>query len=216
MEEGESGKGTVVADDLNVDSVGDDLTLLLESVVVSLDQVGESVLSRDEDLLSAGELELGSSQGLLGVGHVFGVGSHGHEHLTDVDSCGLAESLTEGTSHTLLESISSSAGEHLVDSDHMPGVDSHSHVEAFSSNAGLHVLVASNTGSLEGLGGNLLLLVANQMDAGGESVVSSLLLTDVVDSELGVGDSTVESRLGVRLVLLISIAPTRSSAHFEN
>ena len=204
----------MVGDNLNTDSIGDNFSFLLESVVVRLQELGESEFSGDEDLLSAGELELGSPEGLFGVSHVFGGGSHGEEDLADVNSCGLAESLSEGTSHSLLESISSSAGEHLVDSHHVPRVNSDSHVEALSSDLGLHVLVASNSSSLKSLRGDLLLLVAHQMHAVGEEVVSSLLLSDVIDSKLGVGDSSVESRLGVRLVLLVSVAPTWSSSHF--
>ena len=206
---------SVLSDDLDTNSVGNDLSFLLESVVVSLDEMSESVLSGDKDLLSAGELELGSSEGLLGVSDVLGGASDGKENLSDSDSCGFAESLTEGSSHTLLKSISSSAGEHLVNSDNVPRVDSDSHMEVVSSDLGLHVLVASNSSSFEGFGGDLFFLVANQMDAAGELVVSCSLLSDIVDSQLGVGDSSVESRLRVGLVLLVPVAPCGSSSHFK-
>ena len=95
--------------DLNTDTVWNDLALLLESVVVRLDQLGESELSGDEDLLSTWELELGSSERLFGVVDIFWVTSNGKKDLTNGFSCGLAKSFTEGTSHTLLESICSSA-----------------------------------------------------------------------------------------------------------
>jgi len=183
----------VLGDDLNADTIGDDLTLLLESVVVGSDEVGETELSGDEDLLFAGELELGSSKGLLGVLNMVVRASDGHENLSNLDSCGFTESLTEGTSHTLLKSICSSAGEHLVDTNDVPWVDSHSHVETFSTDGGLHVLVACNTGSFESLRCNLLLLVTNQMDASGELIELGLLFTNIVNSELGVGNTSVES-----------------------
>jgi len=99
----------VLSNDLDADTIGDDLAFLLESVVVSLDEVGESVLSGDENLLSAGELELGSSQGFLGVLDVLVSASHGQEDLTNANTSGLTESLTEGASHSLLESIGTSA-----------------------------------------------------------------------------------------------------------
>ena len=44
------------------------------------------------------------------------------------------------------------------------------------------------------------------MDAVGELVIGSLLSADVVNSELGVRDTSVVARLRVRLVLLVSIA----------
>ena len=183
----------MLGSNLDRDTIWDDLLLLLESVEVGLDEFGESEFSGDEDLLSTWELELGSSESLLGVLDVVWVASEGQEDLTDVDSCGLAKSLTEGTSHTLLESICSSARKHFVDSNDMPWMDSASHVEVLLTAVDSHVLVASNSGSLKSLRGDLLLLVANQVDAGRESVELGLLLTDVVHSKFGVWHTTVES-----------------------
>ena len=95
--------------------------------------------------------------------NIFWGNSSGKEDLTDGDSCGLAESLTESTSHSLLESIGSSAGEHLVDSNNVPWVDSDSAMEVLSTALGGHVLVASDSSGLKSFGGDLLLLLANQM-----------------------------------------------------
>ena len=203
----------MLGSDLDANAVWDDGSLLLESVVVRLDELGESELSGDEDLLSAWELELGSSEGLFGVFDVFGWASEGKEDLTDVDSCRLTKSLTEGTSHTLLESICSSARKHFVDSNDVPWVDSASHVEGLLTAVDGHVLVAGNSCSLKSLRGDLLLLVANQMDASWEFIELSLLLTNVVHSKLGVWDTTVESRLWIWLILLVPVAPRWSSWH---
>ena len=99
----------MLSNDFNMSSIWDNLSFLLKSVVISLDQVGETVLSGDKDLLSAWELELGSSKGFLGVMNVFGFGSDRQKNLSNADSCGLAKSFTESSSHTLLESIGTSA-----------------------------------------------------------------------------------------------------------
>jgi len=149
------------------------------------------------------------------VWHILRLDSHGKEDLTDGDSCGLAESLTESTSHSLLESIGSSAGEHLVNSNNVPWVDSDSAMEVLSTALGGHVLVASDSGGLESFRGDLLLLVANQMDAGSESVVLGLLLSNIVNSQLWVWDTSVESGFWIWLVLLISVAPSWSSTHLN-
>jgi len=86
-EDWESRKRSVRANDFNVDTVWDDLSFLLLSVEVSLDKVGESELSGDEDLLSTWELELGSSEGFFGFWDVLLGNSDGHEYLTNGDSC---------------------------------------------------------------------------------------------------------------------------------
>lgn len=63
-----------------------------------------------------------------------------------------------------------------------------------------NVLVGANTGSLEGLGGDLLILVGDEVNAEGELVDVGLLATEIEDANLGVGDTTVEARLRVRLL----------------
>jgi hypothetical protein len=52
------------------------------------------------------------------------------------------------------------------------------------------------------------------MDAAGEVIPLGLLLTTVVETDLGVWHTTVVARLGVRLILLVSVATSGSSSHF--
>ena len=139
--------------------------------------------------------------------------SDGKKDLSNGHTSGLTQSFTESTSHSLLKSIGSSAGEHLVDSNHVPWLDSHTQVEIFLTAVDLHVLVGSNSGGLKSFGSDLLLLIAHHVDAVWEIGVGGLLLTAIVDSQLGVGDTSVESGLGVRLVLLVSVTPGWSSSH---
>ena len=122
--------------------------------------------------------------------------------------------LTESVTHTLLESISTSAGEHLVDADSVPGVGTDANVEAFLTSLGDHVLVSGDTGGLEGLGRDHFLLLGDEMDAAGEIVPLGLLLTTVIDADLGVGHTTVVAGLGVRFVLLVAVAASGASSHF--
>jgi len=130
---------------LHVDAVGLELALLLESHEVRHDVGGEAVLSGDENHLASGEFELGSPEGFLGSGDVLGVGSDGDEDGADVDTGALAEGLSVGVAHTGLQSISAGAGEHLVDTDDVPGVDSDADVEPFLTSSSNHVFVGSNT-----------------------------------------------------------------------
>lgn len=79
-----------------------------------------------------------------------------------------------------------------------------------------NVLVGANTGSLEGLRGDLLILVGDEVNAEGELVDVGLLATEIEDANLGVGYTTVEARLRVRLLsiavsgmfFLICVFPT--------
>ena len=203
----------MLGDDLAANTIGLDLTLLLKSVVVSLNQLGEAELSRDEDLLTAWEFELGTSEGLSGEARFLGLGSNGEEDSSDVDTSRLAESLTEGTSHTLLESIGTCTIKHLVDSNDVPWVHSDSEMETFSTNVDNHVLVGSNTGGLKSFRSDLLLLVANQVSASWEEGMIGLLLTAIVHSDLRVWHTSIEARLWIGLVLLVPVAPRWSSSH---
>ena len=72
-------------------------------------------------------------------------------------------------------------------------------METFLSGDLDEVLVGANTGRLEGLGTQLLILVGHEVDAEREVVDGSALAAKIVDADLGVGDTTVEPGLGVRL-----------------
>jgi hypothetical protein len=75
-----------------------------------------------------------------------------HQDLADVDTGDSAVGLTPGTTHTSLQSIGTSARQHLVDTDDVEGVNADAQVETLLSGVLDHVLVAANTGGLEGLG----------------------------------------------------------------
>ena len=178
---------------LDVDAITLDLTSSLHALEVGVNVLGETVFTGDEDLLTAGELELGTTEGLASVLDVLTLGADGDEDGTDVDTGRLTESLAVSVTHTGLESISTGAREHLVDADDVPRVDSDSDMETFLTSVVLHVLVSSNTGGLESFRSDLLLLVGNHMDASGEHAPVSLLLATVVHSDLGVRHTTVEA-----------------------
>jgi hypothetical protein len=63
-----------------------------------------------------------------------------------------------------------------------------------------NVLVGANTGGFESLGGQLLVLVGDEVDTHGEVIHVSLLTTKIEDANLSVGNTAVETRLGVRLI----------------
>ena len=116
-----------------------------------------------------------------------------HSH---VDSGDGTVRLSPSTSHTLLQPIGTGARQHFVDSDDVEGVHSDSHVEGLLS-GGLHdVLVGANSGSLESLRRELLVLVRDKVAAEGEVIDGSLLSSEIVDSDLGVRNTTVVSGLG--------------------
>ena len=168
---------------------------------------------------SGAYLVLATPQSLEGGGAVRVTGSDGHEDLTDVDTGNETVGLSEGTTHSGLQSIGTGARQHLVDTDDVVGVGADAEVEGLLT-GGLHhvpwrcvsrkssfspgacrgyVLVGANTGSLEGLGGDLLILVGDEVNAEGELVDVGLLATEIEDANLGVGHTTVEARLRVRL-----------------
>ena len=189
----EATEGSVRPEGLHVDTVTLDLALLLERDEGRVNVLGEAVFTGDENLLTAGELELGSSEGLLSVVHVLGLGSDGDQDGADADTGRFTEGLAVGVTHTGLKSISTGAGEHLVDADHMPRMNSDSDMETFLTSVVLHVLVSSNTGGFKSFGGDLFLLFGDKMDAAWIYIPVGFLLSIVVETELGVWHTTVEA-----------------------
>ena len=95
----------------------------------------------------------------------------------------------------------------------MEGIDSHSDVETILATILDEVLVTANTSSLQSLGGKLLKFVRDQMDAQGKLIDSSLFTSEVKDPDLGIWDTTIESALGIGLVLAVAIALGWSPTH---
>lgn len=125
--------------------------------------------------------------------------ANAHENLTNVDTGDSAVGLAPGTTHTSLQSIGTGARQHLVDTDDVEGVSTDTEVETFLSGVLDEVLVGADTGGLEGLGAQLLILVGDEVNAEREVVDIGTLAAEIEDANLGVGDTTVETRLGIRL-----------------
>lgn len=89
-------------------------------------------------------------------------------------------------------------------------MDADTHVEGVLSGELDNVFVARNAGSLKSLAGELLLLEGDEVDALGEGIDGGLLVTQIEDSDLGIGHTTAVARLDVRLVLTVSVAAGRS------
>lgn len=81
----------------------------------------------------------------------------------------------------------------------MVRVGADTEMETFLSGVLDHVLVGANTGSFESLGAQLLILVGDEVDAEREVINLGTLAAQIEDSDLGVGDTTVEPGLRIRL-----------------
>lgn len=133
-----SGEAAHVVLDLAVAVVELDVgTILLElaglahlDVVLATDG-GETPVLGDNDLLATGELVHGTAEGLDGGGLVGVTGADGQNDLADVHTGDNTLGLTEGTTHTGLQTIGTSARQHLVDTDDVEGVDTDTQVETF-------------------------------------------------------------------------------------
>jgi len=142
----------VVTKELHVRTVGLEVaTTALRNVLLAAKGCEAPVLG-DDDLLAAGELVLRPAEGFNGGGTVGISGSDTQENLADVDTGNLAVGLSESTTHTGLESIGSSARQHLVDADDMVRVDTNTEMESFLSSNLHEVLVGANTSGFEGFG----------------------------------------------------------------
>lgn len=76
-----------------------------------------------------------------------------------------------------------------------------------------HIFVSGNTGSFQGFRGDLFLFIRNDVNDVGEFFNVGFLSTGIVDSDSGIGDTSVVSGLGIRLTLGLSVASSRSSTH---
>ena len=195
---------------LGVDTLGVQAAVLLQLEVFLLSESGESPLLTDNDLLSTWELKLGTSKGLDGLVYGTLLASQRHQNLTNTDTGTDTQRLSVGSSHSCLESISSSTRKHFVDTENVERLAPNSQVESFLTRVHGHVLVAGNTSGFESFTTDLLILPTDKMDACWKDFRRILLHTHIIDTDLGVWHTTAVPRLRVWLVLDLPVAPGRS------
>ena len=98
----------------------------------------------------------------------------------------------------------------------MEGVSSDTEMERVLSGGLGNVFVASDPGSLQSFGRQLLLLVRDQVGHKGEEVDRRLLVADVVDADLGVRHAAAVAGLDERLLVLETITLGRTATHDDN
>ena len=113
------------------------------------------------------------------------------ENLANVDTGDSAVGLTPGTTHTGLQSIGTSARQHLVDTDDVVRVGTDAQVEGVLATRLDHVLVGANTGGFKSLGTQLLVLVGDEVDAERELIDTSTLAAEIEDANLRLSSPSV-------------------------
>jgi hypothetical protein len=115
--------------------------------------------------------------------------------------------------HTAGKPIGSSAGKHFVGTDNVKGVHTDSDVVSILSNSVGQVLVDGNTAGLKSLGGDLLLLVTDQVSNEGEKINRGFLGSDIINLNLRFGHTTAVARLDVGFVLLVAVTAEGTATH---
>ncbi len=174
---------------LSVDTIEVDLVLLAKVDVLVKVEGREAPLLRDKDVLATRELELGTAESLESLSLELILGADREEDLVNVHAGDETFGLTVGTTHTSLETIGTGAGKHTVDTNNVVGVNTDTKVESLLTSELDHVTVDNDTGSFEGVGGDLLELTRDEVDAHGEGVGVLGTRTDIVDADLGLLDS---------------------------
>ena len=194
-------------------TINNQATVSSHGLILLTGVLGEAPLLGDDDLLAAGELHFSSTESLEDGGGAGISGTDRDDGVTNVDTSDETIGLTEGVSHTSLKTIGTGTGKHLVDTENVPRVSTDSHVEVGVTGVLGQVLVAGNTGGFQSFRGKLLLLIGKHVSDEGEGINGGALATNIVDTNLGIRDTTAETRLDVRLVLTVTIATSRTTTH---
>lgn len=86
---------------------------------------------------------------------------------------------------------------HLVDSDDVEGMDSHTEMERILTDGLDKVLVGADSSSLHSFGRKLFQFIGDHDDVSWEEEDGRLLRSKIVDSDLGVWDTSTESGLNI-------------------
>ena len=194
---------------LNVATISNNLTRIQQVHEFVTHVLGETPTLRDNDLLVTRELSTSSSEGFDGSFSLAIGGSDGVDDISTSDTSAKTIRLTVSTTHTSLQSISTSAGQHLVDTQDVERVSSDSHVEGVLAEL-LEVLVSTDTAGFESFRRDLVVLARQQMDAEREFSDISLLVTQIEDFDFRFRDTTAKTRLDVRFASNSSVATSWS------
>jgi len=199
---------------LNTDAIGRQMERFAHVVVIFARPFRETPFARNDQFLTARELEFGSPERLNYVSLVLIFATHTNNRLTYVDTSHQTLGLAKSSSHSSLEPIGSGARQHFVDAHHVERVDAKTHVERIFAHELDHVFVGANAGGFQSLGGELFILVGDHVDAERELIDTRPFTTQVVDTDLRIGDTPAKPRLWVGFVLAVPIAPRRPATHF--
>ena len=199
----------------DVDTVRNEESLFLEVIIFTSEEFSETPFLGDNDTLLSGEFVFGSSQSFHGLSNVSLGGSDGVKGLSDLDTSAFFVGLTESTSHTTLETIGTGTGQHFVDTDDVPGVDTASHVESFLTTGLDHVFVGSHTSGFHSTRRDLFFFPGDHMDGVAEIFAKGFFSTNIVGSDFRIRATTAESGFRIRFVLGVAIASSRSSSHLK-
>ena len=191
----------VVGNVLEVAAVLHDTLAVTGLEVLLTAHVSEAPLLRDDDLLATRELVTRTAESLHSHRTVGVTGADRQQNLTNVHTSHKTVRLTEGTTHTRLKTVGTSARKHLVDTDDVVRVDTHTEVERVLTSGLGHVLVGTDARSFKSLSGDLLVLVTHQVNAEGELVHRGLLTTQIVDTDLRIRHTTVVPGLGLFMLV---------------
>jgi len=177
--------------------------------------LGKSPLQTLKNLLPSSKLELSTTNGLHNMGLTRILTTHAHQNLSNVDTSSDTNGLSIRMPHTAGKPIGSSAGKHLIRTNDVEGMDTDANVVSVLADRVGQVLVHGNAARLQCLGGNLLLLVADQMGDEGEEIDWGMLGADVVNLDLGFRYTATVAGLDVGLVLLVAVTAERTATHFD-
>lgn len=106
--------------------------------------------------------------------------------------------------------IGSGTGQHFIDANDVEWMNSHADVELIFS-AELHqVLVAANATSFQSFSAQLFKFIGHEMNAEWEVIDESSLSAQIEDTNLGVWNTSTETRFRIRLVFTVAIAIKRN------
>jgi len=193
---------------------GLDLLFLDQALEVARQDLREAPILRRAHDLAPSELKLATAARLCRIHHELRLRTDGHQDLADAHTSSCTHGLSVRLAHTLLQAIRTCTRKHLVDAEHVEGVHTDADVERVLTACFHHVLVARDTGGLEGLAADLLLLHGDNVYNRREGLNTSATRADIVDADLGVRDTTAETALRVRFVLLHAVAAGGAAAHY--
>jgi len=174
---------------------------------------GKAPFATLENFLPAGKFEFPASDGFDDMDFRGIFAADGNENLSNPDPGGDPDRFPVRTPHPTRQPIGAGTTQHLIGPEDHIGMRADPDMIRILSNHFRQMFVNRDPAGLEGLGGNLLFFITDEVADVRKEIDRRTFMADIKNPNLGFRNAATIPRFNIRFILLVPITPCRTTTH---